>query len=353
MMTNLVYKPFSMISLDDPFFDSLKEDYIEFPSWFNKKIIAGENAYVFENEAGHLDGFLYVKIESEALSDVIPVQPASIRLKVGTMKINPHGTKLGERFIKKIIDHALHEKISEIYLTVFEKHKGLINILSRYGFEAKASKTTQNGTELVFFKNLDAPYVDILPSYPNIMLTGSNVYILSLLPNWHTRLLPDSILKNESADIVQDVSHTNSIHKVYLASMSGMSVLKRGDIILIYRTSDQEGRAYYRSVVTSVCVVEEYKDIHDFQSESDFIAYCQPFSIFEPSELKAFWARKKYNHIIKFSYNMALKKRITRGELIENIGLSSSAYYGFMPITNSQFLSILKRAQSDESITIY
>lgn len=37
-MKNLIeYKKFSSINLDDPFFNSLKEDYPEFSVWFKKK----------------------------------------------------------------------------------------------------------------------------------------------------------------------------------------------------------------------------------------------------------------------------------------------------------------------------
>ncbi|WP_202880431.1 hypothetical protein [Mannheimia pernigra] len=38
-MENLIYTKFKNINLDDPFFDSLKEDYKEFTDWFNKKRI--------------------------------------------------------------------------------------------------------------------------------------------------------------------------------------------------------------------------------------------------------------------------------------------------------------------------
>jgi len=41
----------------------------------------------------------------------------------------------------------------------------------------------------------------------------------------------------ESPDIVKDVSHTNSIHKIYLTKMQGTEQLKRGDLLVIYRTS--------------------------------------------------------------------------------------------------------------------
>ena len=33
-MDNLIYSKFSEIDLNDPFFDSLKDDYKEFSDWF-------------------------------------------------------------------------------------------------------------------------------------------------------------------------------------------------------------------------------------------------------------------------------------------------------------------------------
>jgi hypothetical protein len=44
--------PFSKLDLSDPFFDSLKEDYTEFPSWFQKKSTSGENVFVYSENAG-------------------------------------------------------------------------------------------------------------------------------------------------------------------------------------------------------------------------------------------------------------------------------------------------------------
>ena len=101
-MENLTYTEFKNINLNDPFFDSLKADYKEFIDWFNKKKDNNEGAFVFFNSQMLLDGFLYLKNEDEELNDVIPKQPSKKRLKIGTMKINPHGTRLGERFIKNI-----------------------------------------------------------------------------------------------------------------------------------------------------------------------------------------------------------------------------------------------------------
>ena len=93
-----------------------------------------------------MQAFLYLKDESgEELIDVIPTRPACNRMKVGTFKIDAHNTKLGERFVKKIMDVALYMKADEIYVTIFPKHEGLIRILQRYGFNEEGKK----GNELV------------------------------------------------------------------------------------------------------------------------------------------------------------------------------------------------------------
>src|SRR5690606_3403934 len=94
---NLEKVQFKTIDLSDHFFDSLRSDYSEFPNWFKKK--SEEFAYIFRNGSGLIDGFLYLKQENEAIPDVIPPLPPEQRIKVGTMKINAHGTKLGERFL--------------------------------------------------------------------------------------------------------------------------------------------------------------------------------------------------------------------------------------------------------------
>lgn len=347
---NLRYEKFSEIDLSDPFFDSLKSDYAEFEHWFSRK--ANEWAYVFYSDAGAIDGFLYLKIETGEVDDVSPPLAPATRVKVGTLKINPHGTRLGERFLKKIFDHAITQKVSEIYVTAFEKHDALVALFQRYGFAKKAIKATANGQELVLVKDMHEVSTDVLKNYPLVQAGGRSVYLLSLQPQWHTRLLPDSILNNEDASIVQDVSHTNSIHKVYLAAMRGMENLRPGDVILIYRTTDHAGPAHYRSVATSVCVLEEYRNIHSFRSRDDFMAYCSSYSVFTEEELGRFWAAKRYQHILRFTYNLALPKRVTRGQMIEKFGFDANAYWGFMPLSHEQLTSVLAAGGLDESLVI-
>jgi hypothetical protein len=134
--------------------------------------------------------------------------------------------------------------------------------------------------------------------------------------------------------------------------MKGTEGLVRGDVLLIYRTSDQKGAAFYRSVATSVCVVEEVKNIREFASEGDFLTYCKPYSVFSEHELKTFYKTRKYPVVLRFTYNVALTRRPNRKALIEEVGLDGGKYWGFFPITREQFRTIVNQGQVNESLVV-
>ena len=348
-MSYIEKKLFSEIDINDNFFDTLKEDYKEFTSWYSKKSNNKDSAFVLY-EADKLLAFLYLKVEKDEI-DSIPKLEAKRRLKVGTFKVEAHGTKLGERFIKRIFDTAIEMKINEIYLTIFEKHNSLIHIFEKFGFYKYAKKTSPNGTENVLIKQFDNIQNDILKDYPMVQIDNKPKYGLSIYPKYHTQLFSDSILNNESVDILKDRSHTNSIHKIYICAMDGVTRFQRGDNILIYRTKDDKGSARYRSVITSLCIIEEVKDMRTFENEDDYLKYCGAYSIFSQADLKGFYRTKKYPYIIKMTYNIAFKKRVTNGDLVDEIGLNPN-YWGVFEIDNQQFKNILKAGEVDESLII-
>lgn len=339
---------FKNIDLEDPFFDSLKEGYAEFENWFHRK--SEESSYVMYDDFGKVQAFLYLKEEHGEVTDTTPSLPADHYLKVGTFKINAHGSKLGERFVKKIFDHALHKGVKKIYVTVFSTHASLIALLEKYGFVNKASKTTDNGTEVVLVKDLSNNSGDLLKDYP-LVRTDGRLHLLAIYPDYHTRLFPDSILNNEDARIVDDISHTNSIQKIYICKMARVGSLNSGDSLIIYRTSDRVGQAQYRSVATSLCMVEEVKKKSDFADLSDFLNYCASRSVFPVSELTEMYNESKL-YIIKLTYNLALNKRIIRKTLLDDVGLPARSYWGIMELTESQFKDIAERGEIDDSLIV-
>ena len=331
---------FADIALADPFFDTLKEDYPSFAAWFANK--ASNEAFTFRTEGGGLDGFLYLKEETGPVTDVQPNLVSAHRLKIGTFKINPHGTRLGERFMKRAFDTAVDVGAQALYVTVFEKHEALVQLFKRYGFIKVGTKSSGVGeNEAVYGRRLDHKVGDVVLDYPRIPIRRDRHFVLSLYPQWHSRLLPDSLLKTENSSILKDVSHANSIHKIYLTAMQDVDRLERGDTLLIYRTAEG-GAAHHTSVVSSLCVVEELSHISNYATEQAFLDYCKPYSIFTETELRDLYQTKKYPWLIRFTYNLALSKRPNRKALLEDVGLAANTYWGFFRLTTDQFRNILK-----------
>lgn len=346
---------FADVNLEDSFFDSLRNDYDEFVEWFEKKSKSGTEAFILKNKDGNLLAFLYMKLEKGELNDITPIMLKADRLKVGTFKVEGHDTRLGECFIKKIFDTALELNVDEIYVTIFKKHSGLIRLLERYGFIYYGTKGTGDKQEEVLFKKMNqlSETKNLLMNYPYFKSKGAKKYILSVYPLYHTRLFPNSILKTEvknKEELIQDVSYTNSIQKIYLAKMNGLNELKPGDILVIYRTKDYRC-AEYSSVITSLCIVQEIKFPKDFKSEKDFIKYTNSYSIFNENELKSYYNNND-TVVIKMNYVVAFNRKITRNELITDDIISRTDYVGFLELKDEQFNSIISKVGINESIII-
>lgn len=349
MTRQLKLTKFRNLSLLDPFFDSLKEGYDEFPDWFQRK--ADEDVYVVVDDVtDELSGMLYLKVEDAPIKDVTPQLPDGKWLKVGTLKIVGRGTRLGERILKKIFDTAISKNADGVYVTVFEVHEQLISLFERYGFVKHRKKITKNGTELVLVRDLRKFSSDIIKDYPFIHTKGKKYWLLAIYPDYHTELFPDSILRNEPKEMIQDVSHTNTIHKTYISGLS-LTRMSPGDIVLFYRTTDHVAPAYFRSVVTSVCVVEEIKRKSDFKDFEDFVRYNEKQSVFSRADLFCQWAKERL-YVAKLTYNAAFGKRIIRGRLLDDGIISEQPQWDLRSLSYTQLSDILKLGEVNARLII-
>lgn len=338
---------FGNISLADPFFDSFREDYKGFDSWFKKK--SDEIAYVCYQD-GILSAFLFVKteFENENYSDIAPPFISKKRLKIGTFKVTSNGYKIGERFLKIIFDNAFSRKVDEIYVTIFDKRpeqQRLIELLQDWGFTHHGIKATENGKELVFVK----PFKSILADRDNPRLTypftsdDSDVYIVSIYPEYHTELFPDSVLRTESPlDFVENQPHRNALRKVYI-SRSREKGMKPGDLIVFYRTG-----GIYAGVATTVGIIESV--VTDIPDVDTFISLCRKRSVFTDEELKAHW---NYNSrqrpfIVNFLYAGSFRKRPNLKWLNETgiIPDITNMPRGFHKISRRDFVTIVEYSRT-------
>ena len=341
---------FGKIDLNDTFFDTLKEDYIGFDKWFIKKY--DEEAYITINSNnGMLLSFLYLKVEdeNENYSNINPLFLPKRRLKIGTFKVISNGFRLGERFVKIIFDNALKNHVQEIYVTIYDKRpeqRRLIDLLEQWGFVLWGTK---GEGELVYVRDFSPKFdIENLKACFPYISKGKNAYIVPIYPEYHTELLPDSILNTESPEeFIEDFPHRNCINKVYV-SRAMEPYPSIGDILVFYRTG-----GYYKSVVTTIGEVLEVKT--DFQDENDFILYCRKKSVYPEQALREMWrysARKPF--VVNFLYDYSFPHRINMKELIDLKVLTgiNDAPRGFKPITKEQFEIILKETRSDESFIV-
>jgi len=341
---------FGNINLHDNFFDVFREDYPQFNRWFNSK--ADEPAYICKY-GEELGAFLYLKIEGEKenYSDIVPVLPPKKRLKIGTLKVSMIGLNISERFLKIIFDNALNQKVDEIYVTIFDTRPGqklLIRQLEQFGFNRWGIKRTKTGDELVFVRDFSnkADKQNPLSTFP-FLSRSSDVYFISIYPEYHTELFPDSILRTESPeDFIENQPHRNSIRKVYISHAIDRD-LKCGDIIVFYRTG-----GIFKGVVTTIGIVESIVD--NLRSEEEFNKICQMRTVLTKEELSKFWnwSPKSRPFIIKFLYAYSLPKRLNLKTLIELgiIGGVDQLPRGIGKIGWVNLQKIIKESESDESI---
>lgn len=342
---------FGNVDVNDSFFDSFRNAYEEFDRWFARK--CDEEAYICRSNDGKILGFLYLKTEGtfENYSDIEPPFSPKRRLKVGTFKVESTGFRLGERFIKIIFDNALQRKVDEIYVTLFTDRGELValeGLLCRWGFVSHGIKHTGKKKEKVLVKPLHILHNDVTPklNFPNFS-HSCNKYILPIMPQYHTTLLPDSQLNSENRiDFLGREPHRYALQKVYI-SWAPTNGAKPGDLILFYRMGANGENKKYKSVISTIAIVDEI--IENIHTEKELLSLCQNRSVFTIDELKRFWSKHRCNlKILKFIFVKSLTKRLTLGYLWEhNVITAPGGPRPFTSITDAQFDMIVRDSETE------
>lgn len=342
---------FGDIDLNDVFFDSLKEAYPDFISWFNKK--SEEEAYVCRTDEGVIKGFLYIKTEdqSENYSSIEPIFLPKKRLKVGTFKVDASGFRLGERFIKIIFDNALYRKVDEIYVTFFEDSPNLDalkGLLETWGFVRHGIKHSYGKEETVFVKKLGVmnPEMSAKNNFPNMQF-GKQKFILPIMAKYHTSLLPDSILKTEKQiNFMGPDAQKYALQKVYI-SWAPERNINPGDLILFYRMGEEGSNKKYSSVLTTLGMVDRI--YYNFKTKDDFLSHCQNRSVFSKDDLDYFWNQHRGNlMVLKFVFVKSLKNRLTL-DYLHQLGVVEppKGPRPFMRISDDIFKQILSDSKTN------
>ncbi len=259
MAGSFYLKRFCDINVNDPFFDSLKDDYPvggmvkPFEVWFPEKANEGRTALVFEDESG-IGAFLCLKFDEEEIELRDRILPKNRRCKITTIKIAERfrGQRLGEGAIGLVLWKWRESKCEEIFVTVFDKHDLLISQLEKYGFVKLGYNKNGEGVYLRSRKEVD--YSDPYKSFPFINPCFEKAGYLCVNDCYHDTLFPYSELRNTLQSSVA-MSVRNGLSKVYVGAQYTVPPYKNGEPILIYRIHTGPGVKRYKSCLTSFCVV--------------------------------------------------------------------------------------------------
>lgn len=297
------------VELDDEFFDSLKVDYKGFEIWYKKKSRAGNKAYITRYPNNKIGSFLMLKVEDENEDYSRFKEPfkKGLRLKVATFKVANTGNKIGESYIKIIVNEALKNKVDEIYVTVFEKQEALIKLFSEYGFIQKTTQMTEKADgsfeeELVLVKSMNNN------TYPNFDWSNKNVFIVPIQQQYHEMLFPESETSTQLSfgDLQGINTYANTIKKAYICKAQTQQI-KNGDILLFYASENKRS-------ITTVGIVDNV--FSNFATPEDLYAMAIKRTVYSLEEIKSNFASN--SKLILFKYYRTLKEPITYNSLIEN-----------------------------------
>lgn len=248
----VVHQPCHCLSIRDPFFDSLRNDYGEtaFDKWFIEKCSLGQRKCWAVYRHGQLGALCIYKIENGEVVDDGGLRPCGPVLKLCTFKVDEalRGSKVGERLLFSAFNYGRTHNISFTYFTVKEKKQPhLVELALSFGFQ----RFGKNGCDRVIGKYLqpqgeddyDLPKYSFLQKYYPSYKAGPDVskFLVPIRPQYHERLFPDSSdFRNTILGDMPEMytSESNTIRKAYICK-SAISRMKPGDLLLFYRTADR------------------------------------------------------------------------------------------------------------------
>jgi hypothetical protein len=199
--------------------------------------------------------------------------------------------------LKQILWFAQRNTYDLIYLTAYEKHTFLIDLLRYYGFEE--TRRLQSG-ELVLEKIITNGLLPTLTSstlkfdrqyYPRFYDGPlAQKFIVPIQPDYHRRLFPEiafgtelPLFPHESFAPVltlgQDRTPGNTIRKVYLCRAQTRQ-MRPGDLLAFYMSKD-EGYAGSQSI-TTIGVIEQ---VSEARSAEDLMRATAKRSVFSAMDL--------------------------------------------------------------------
>lgn len=238
-------------SVQQPFFDSLREGYEGFNEWYLGAAQAQRKAWCVSDNETVQSICIYKQENTPRIVDGGPTLDGNA-LKLCTFKIGHavRGRKLGERLLFTAFKYAVEHDIPYVYLHTFGKEQEmLVSLCEDYGFQCAGK---YKGRDDVYLKKMRPPVtreaeikpldyaVEYYPHY--IDERDIEKFIVPIRPRYHNDLFAD-ISDNARGLFAHDPRmygpQANTIKKAYLSHANTKSV-RPGSLLLFYRTHDRK-----------------------------------------------------------------------------------------------------------------
>ncbi|MCW3102714.1 MAG: hypothetical protein JWO09_1154 [Bacteroidetes bacterium] len=227
--------------INDPFFDSLRENYSGFNNWFLKCAKENRKCYLLRVDQ-KIAAILIYHLEKRDDHDLPGINNDA--MKMCTLKVaeTAFGYRLGELFLNKMFDLCIKRNIHHLYLTVFPHHIQLIDLLNKYGFKRYEFQNKHGKDELRMIKSLvKSDYSEdpqAITSHPFYYDDNSiNKFIIPIEPGFYNTLFKDGKFRAKTLFDDTDTSlneiEGNTISKAYLCKSKRLS-MKKGDLLFFY-----------------------------------------------------------------------------------------------------------------------
>lgn len=227
-----------VIDRADPILDSFRQDYPGFDSWLLRCKRQHRQAWIIRGTGGHLAALCIVKPEIPSES------PTSGKtLKICSFKVSDRysGFRYGELLMKAVFDYAFINRYEWIYVTAFEKHDRLIDLLREFGFEA-LGQTTSLGEIMMakpLTRGLEQPREEALAYHirlgPLLFRDDVSWFLVPIQPRYASVLFPETSRQHTIFPGLH--AFGNSIRKAYLCH-APIKCLEPGSVLVFYRSQD-------------------------------------------------------------------------------------------------------------------
>jgi rRNA-processing protein FCF1/GNAT superfamily N-acetyltransferase len=297
------------IPLDDSIFDSLREDYAPFDTWWREKCVREHRpCWIISDHATQNIAGLVVR-KDEAPSSTDATLPAKKILKICTFKVRPEsrGFKLGELLLKKVFWFAQKNSYDLVYVTTYDAQAALIDLLEYYGFQHTATK---DDGELVYEKTFshsslskkdgESLFTTARVNYPRFVTgPGVRAFGIPIKEGYHDTLYPD-LKSQHQGDLFEDAGMVgpqrpgNTIRKVYLCKAKS-KLAEPGSLLFFYKGKSKHDPS---QAFTTIGILEE---VASATSTKELMTLAGGRSVYSQKELEA-WKASVGNPIKVINY---------------------------------------------------